>query len=363
MQRLPSRELRALSLLARVLASVRRPNEFPGRALAALRHIVPAAIASYNEIEGRRRIVRAHIEPSDAAPTPDRLSIFAQHLHEHPILAHVQRTADNRALTMSNFVSRRQFHRLGLYEDYYRRLGTEYQMSTTLSATRSAVVAFALSRDARDFSGRERLLLSLARPHLVQAFRAARTLGALQHHVDLLSEAVERGELGIVALDADGRVLHMTSAARRRLEPFFGSRACAGRDLPPPLAAWLARQTRALSRVDDAATPPEPLALHGPDGRLTVRLVPGESGSDRAFLYVEAQPGPLEASGVPGLTPRESQVLEWVARGKSNADVGVILGISQKTVDKHLQHIFGKLGVETRTAAAAALFERASTPR
>jgi DNA-binding CsgD family transcriptional regulator len=53
------------------------------------------------------------------------------------------------------------------------------------------------------------------------------------------------------------------------------------------------------------------------------------------------------------LTLRESEVLRWLARGKSNAEIGAILGISAATVGKHLEHIYPKLGVENRTAAAS----------
>jgi len=58
---------------------------------------------------------------------------------------------------------------------------------------------------------------------------------------------------------------------------------------------------------------------------------------------------PLESLG---LTPREAEVLLWVAQGKTNADVATILGLREKTVKIHLGHIFEKLHVETRTAAA-----------
>jgi DNA-binding response OmpR family regulator/DNA-binding CsgD family transcriptional regulator len=53
------------------------------------------------------------------------------------------------------------------------------------------------------------------------------------------------------------------------------------------------------------------------------------------------------------LTKRESEVLYWAIKGKTNRDIGDILGSSYRTVDKHLQHVFEKLGVETRTAAAS----------
>jgi len=62
------------------------------------------------------------------------------------------------------------------------------------------------------------------------------------------------------------------------------------------------------------------------------------------------EPGSLKSMG---LTERETEVLTWVAEGKSNRDVGIILGIKSATVKKHLEHIFRKIGVETRTAAVA----------
>jgi DNA-binding CsgD family transcriptional regulator len=54
------------------------------------------------------------------------------------------------------------------------------------------------------------------------------------------------------------------------------------------------------------------------------------------------------------LTPREGEVLSWLAKGKTNRDIGEILGMSPRTVNKHLEHVYEKLGVETRTAAVAA---------
>lgn len=53
------------------------------------------------------------------------------------------------------------------------------------------------------------------------------------------------------------------------------------------------------------------------------------------------------------LTPRETDVLVWVAKGKTNRDIAEIVGMSPRTVNKHLEHIYVKLGVETRSAAAA----------
>ncbi len=74
----------------------------------------------------------------------------------------------------------------------------------------------------------------------------------------------------------------------------------------------------------------------------------------RDAVGTEAVPEPAEGVVHPKLTARESEVLLWVARGKTNRDIADILGMSPRTVNKHLEHVFEKLGVETRTAAAAA---------
>jgi DNA-binding CsgD family transcriptional regulator len=64
------------------------------------------------------------------------------------------------------------------------------------------------------------------------------------------------------------------------------------------------------------------------------------------------------------LTPREAEVLFWISQGKSNHDIGVILGAKTGTICKHVEHIFGKLNVENRTAAAVVALEacRSDTP-
>jgi len=70
-------------------------------------------------------------------------------------------------------------------------------------------------------------------------------------------------------------------------------------------------------------------------------------------------PQPLLALG---LTPREAEVLLWVAQGKSNGDVAIILGMAEKTVKKHMGNIFSKLGLEGRNAATVRALEVLGSP-
>ena len=79
----------------------------------------------------------------------------------------------------------------------------------------------------------------------------------------------------------------------------------------------------------------------------------------------EVRPGPDYSSPAPlqnlGLTPKEAEVLLWVAQGKSNAEIAIITGTSEKTVKNHLTHIFEKLGVESRNAATVRAIEQLSS--
>ena len=76
-------------------------------------------------------------------------------------------------------------------------------------------------------------------------------------------------------------------------------------------------------------------------------------GESMWLLSLQAADAPASRLASAALTPRETEVLSWVAKGKTNRDIGDILGLSPRTVNKHLEHVFEKLGVETRAAATA----------
>jgi len=92
---------------------------------------------------------------------------------------------------------------------------------------------------------------------------------------------------------------------------------------------------------------------------LTVRRFAERGRDDLAMLVLEEKEhvaGPAALLRL-GLTTREAEVLFWIAQGKSNPDIATILGAGVRTVHKHVEHVFQKLGVETRAAAAIAAHE------
>jgi len=93
---------------------------------------------------------------------------------------------------------------------------------------------------------------------------------------------------------------------------------------------------------------------------IEARLRRSEQQAQREFKPDFSSPEPLLTLG---LTPRAAEVLVWVAQGKTNSDIGMILGISESTVKKHLLEIFEKLGVETRSAATLRALEVLGSPK
>jgi DNA-binding NarL/FixJ family response regulator len=163
-----------------------------------------------------------------------------------------------------------------------------------------------------------------------------------------------------VALDAagrfllstsdDGRVLWMTPQAAQLLAGTVANEAAGVQSLPKPIIDWL---HNCISSEPYRNTPLEMSMAAGK--RLTFAYVSRVGSNDNLLRLVEgdANQDKAQLKTALGLTERESEVLLWIMRGKSNRDIGEILDLSPRTVNKHLEQIFAKLGVENRTAAAA----------
>jgi len=78
------------------------------------------------------------------------------------------------------------------------------------------------------------------------------------------------------------------------------------------------------------------------------------------YRHLLARGRPASGFATLPVTPREREVLSWLAAGKTDQEIAEILGMSPRTVHKHLQHIYEKLGVETRTAAVMRAMELGS---
>lgn len=147
--------------------------------------------------------------------------------------------------------------------------------------------------------------------------------------------------------------------AVQEIRNYLGHRSLQGNRLPELLLRWIKQPEVVPRREGDVLLQRSPLVVQREGKRLVIRLV---SDLEQSLLLLEKHPTMKQPqSPAPcGLSPREAQVLGWVSQGKTNKEIGVILELSARTVQKHLEHIYQKMGVESRTGAAAKAYEIAS---
>ena len=161
------------------------------------------------------------------------------------------------------------------------------------------------------------------------------------------------GYASITVRPGDGRLMWQTPLARELLQAWFGTSAP---ETPGPILDWLRRH---LQEAERQIEPPRLNVEHGAR-RLSIRLHRQTGDDDWLIVMREVcETAIVESISLSlRLTLREAEVLYWVVKGKINRDIADILGASPATVKKHLERIFAKLGVETRTAAAAMAMNR-----
>lgn len=153
----------------------------------------------------------------------------------------------------------------------------------------------------------------------------------------------------LLATDQGGRLLWCTPKAKQLLTELFPAAGAQGTLLPPAVVEQLKQlrqpgaksSARSCLEVGERRVELSFLSSTGPD-ELLFRLAEITAGGDEQLLQHTLQ-----------LTCREAEVLLWLSRGKSNREIGEILHISPRTVNKHLEQVFVKLGVENRASAAA----------
>ena len=177
--------------------------------------------------------------------------------------------------------------------------------------------------------------------YVVKPIRIPEVLARLARHMHnatvgrLARAAIDIAGMGMVLLDRQSRFAWRSPQATHWLEQAFESDVAS--------STWL-RDAIAQGRVN------APLL----NGQLQAQYL-GQVGVGEAMLVLAVTPENATTQRLreAALTPRETEVLGWLAKGKTNRDIAEILALSPRTVNKHLEHVFEKLGVETRAAAAA----------
>ena len=346
MHALPAARLASVVEAAGRLAEFEDLAALHANVLDAFAGVVRCDLASYNEI-------RNDAPPTVIADPPDmlnedNLALFGSLAWQNPLVAHCAATGDKQALRFSDLIGQRQFRQLEIYQAIYRELGVEHQIALAVNPPGTRVIGLAFSRRRRDFDGEDAAALNLLRPHLHAAFTRLTELDELRHILWALDVNGERN--AVVLVDDAGNIVRATPFAEQAL----GTGAPAA--LPEPLRSWVVGHATRRHAASEGRS----LRFLQNGRLLTARLAGRAPGQPWAIVI---RPDALAQTARSfGLSSRETEVLQFLGAGHRIPDIAGQLAVSTRTVEKHLEHIYRKLGVANRASALQRLLSQSSSP-
>jgi DNA-binding NarL/FixJ family response regulator len=311
---------------------------FPPRLLASLARLIPSCEVWYGDLDPLAKCSLVHVwhhldgeegivfGDDDYWDDPGDRALFWRVRDSHPICAYRVASGDwTTPCKVSDFATLREYRRTPFYTAFEND-PTKYMLQVGLAATPTRYQHFVFCRVNNDFEEGDRLVLSLLRPHLVARAEAVATAVDAAEALVAVEEAGGCEARLVVLCSGKGVIEYASPASRALLARYLG--------------------------VENGTVPAEVIArrellVTRNGGRLQVRVA--RTGGLHVLLLDE------QDLRVEKLTAREREVVERVAFGQDNDAIAVELAIAPRTVAKHLERVYRKLGVTNRTAAAATL--------
>lgn len=337
---------RSLRFLRARRAEAPSIEAFARSANAGLAELIGADLVTLSYCDLRAGTRSVVVWP-DRALGADEIACFNRHFQTHPLVRYHASHPHGGAHRISDCLTSTQFRHSALYAEYYRRIGIASVVAVPVHIDAERVISFVLNRGNRDFSLRDCQLLDAVRLQLGAEYAAQEARLRARRTLAQLNEVLLGAGVAVVVLDAGRQVTQLSEQALRWLAcAGLGREVRVGQRLPETIDRWM------RTRVEPswASFDPGPLKLAAPGHTLRLHLLQADDGLT-LMIECAAPEGRSEVGRDSGLTAREREIVRWLAAGKSNAHIGVILGISARTVHKHLERVYRKLGVENRTAA------------
>lgn len=342
MKHLPHEDLRLLLSAVEELNSDTDAKSLPERALAAASKIISADSVAFTGFSVSGKYAEIGWYNSEEINSED-LEVFTQYMHEQPLFDAYVVERRTETLKITDLILPKQFQRTNIYNEFYRRVGVTNQLVAPLSISDDFLMTCSINTIKEDFSERDRLILTLIAPHIANAVR-----NSFAH--ERLIFALETENCGIIAINSKGKPGYISDFARGLFETYFAGEKREKNLLPATLRDWL-KQASATAEANDFKMPPEPFKIENQNGILIVRLMYNSRAREKTLLLEEQRYSNPQTSEKFNLTAREAEILSFIAQGKTDDVISILCGISLRTVHKHVQHIYTKLGVETRTGA------------
>lgn len=350
MKHLQNSQIEALLSSLALLYSDIEPETLSERALTVVNNLISNEFVAFDffnlnvEHSGKYWYSLPHmISDSD-------WEIFANHAPEHPFSAEISGKLLQGSMRISDFLSLREFHKTGIYNEFYSLYRIDNQLCVSLSDGPDSLITCTLCRTKKDFSEHDQALLSLLAPHLTNALCNAQAFERARQNEERLMLIVESMSNGVIALDREGKVQFISEHSRKLLEKYFNQEKINDKTLPNDLRLWILKSAFSENN-EQVIVPTQPFVVERENSVLRISLMFNSSTNEKTLILEEKPILSPSVLTVLGLTKREAEILFFITKGKTDKEIALLCRISQHTVQKHTQHIYQKLGVETRTAA------------
>ena len=327
-------EVRALLEFIRDCYSIGDVENFKRRIISRLAKVIQPNVRRYNEL-GPPPILKYRANGVQQGCSGSEAEPLARDIHKNPPCNH---HPNNREATHE--------HSSKPNGRFHQTLRIRHRTAAQWSINSKP------NRRTNHFEKRSALLAERATRYLFQSHRNQQKLAVIEHALNTLN-------LGLIVLTPHKKVRLVTPFAMQQMGNYFGQKDVDNDDLPQALRTWVNQQQLAFKGNNEAGLRGNPFVLEHRGRRLIIRVV---FDSHKIVILFEERSVTKRSRSVVswGLSSRESEILHWLSQGKTNKDIGVILKLSARTVQKHLEHVYQKMGVENRTCASAKAYELTS---
>lgn len=352
MEDISRKDLIALLSAIERLHSDNSPLTLAERTLRAVMSLIPNEITSFDAF-GNDSHYNGYLWYSPAGTvSEERVERLGELVHEHPMFQDVLGSQRTATAKISQYIPLAKFQETALYHEFYKHIGGDTQMLTAFDVSPQLFVSCSLHQQKKDFTERDLSVLKVLAPHLKAVFRNAQIFNQLSEQQNSTNEMLDAVGYGILTLNAEMKACEQNLTAVKMLHEYFS----ASDPLPEALLEYVKNCADVFER-GEVFLPAAPLIVKKIDGVLKIRVSPQFQTRTIIVFLEEIRPPSISTLIERGLSKREAEILLWIAKGKTDADIAQIAYISIRTVHKHRENIFKKLGVENRTAAAALINE------
>ena len=355
-KRLTAHQMDKLFESIEILNSSIDPQTLPNRTIKAVSKLIANHSISFDVFSAKGTLdPLANWHEPVGIFTEELFEIFSECISEH-IFHRVLMERKTGVYRNTDAVSIGEFKKTRVFNELYRLVDITYQLHTTMPVNNDLAVSCSISRENLDFSDGEKQMLEIFSPHLCNALDNSNAFEKVVKEKSRVENVLNKLSRAAIIFDDQDKVLQKTRSCQFLISKYFSKHQIDSFGIPFTLRKWMKRQKFRLTG-EEALNPVFPLFFENAEDQLRVNLLI-ENRKRRKTLLFEEQLEVSESQIITlGLTPRESQVLLLISKGKTNPEIAFLFDISPRTVQKHTAHIFEKLGVETRTAAALRVHE------